>query len=60
MTLLLLILAYIGLDTFLSNKSATNWKHPLRVVIYPINADGQKTTDNYIAILKNSQVDDFQ
>jgi len=59
-TLLLLILAYVGLDTFLSNKSATNWKHPLRVVIYPINADGQKTTDNYIATLDDSQFDDFQ
>ena len=47
-TLLLLILFYIGADTFLSNKRATDWKRSLRVVVYPINADGSEQADNYI------------
>jgi hypothetical protein len=59
-TLLLLILAYVGLDTFLSNKRATDWKHPLRVVIYPINADGNPATDKYILQLDNEQFNDFK
>lgn len=59
-TLLLLILAYVGLDTFLSNKRAANWKHPLRVVIYPINADGESATDKYISQINNIQFDNFK
>lgn len=54
-TLLLLILAYIGIDTFLSDKRATDWKRSLRVVIYPINADGSEHTENYIQQLDSSQ-----
>ncbi len=53
-TLLLLVLAYIGIDTFLSNERATDWKRSLRVVIYPINADGSKNTAEYINQLQNS------
>lgn len=59
-TLLLLILAYVGLDSLLSNARATNWKHPLRIVIYPINADGRKATDRYISQIKRSQFDSFK
>ncbi len=59
-TLLLLVLAYVGVDTFLSNKRATDWKHPLRVVIYPINADGNPATDKYISEIDSEQFDDFQ
>ena len=58
-TLLLLVLGYIVIDSFLSDKRATEWKHPLRVVIYPINADGRETTDKYIATLTTSQFDSF-
>lgn len=58
--ILLLILVYVGLDTFLSNKRATDWKHPLRVVIYPINADGDSATGKYISQINNEQFDDFK
>ena len=58
-TLLLLVLGYIVLDSFLSNKRATEWKHPLRVVIYPINADGRESTDKYISTLTTSQFESF-
>ena len=56
-TLLILILAYIGLETLLNNKRATNWERSLRVVIYPINADGSKASDNYI---KQINISDFE
>lgn len=59
-TILLLILAYVGLNTFLNNKRATDWKHPLRVVIYPINADRKSTTDKYISQITNEQFDGFK
>ncbi|MCF6190000.1 MAG: hypothetical protein L3J51_05960 [Cocleimonas sp.] len=58
-TLLLVILGYIVLDSFLSSKRATEWKHPLRVVIYPINADGREITDKYISTLTTSQFESF-
>ena len=53
-TLLLLVLAYIGIDTFLSNERATEWKRSLRIVIYPINADGSEQTAEYINQLQGS------
>ena len=58
-TLLLLVLGYIAVDSFLSGKRATEWKHPLRVVIYPINADGREATDKYISTLTTSQFESF-
>jgi len=56
-TLLLLILAYIGADTFLNNERATDWKRSLRIVIYPINADGSEQTQKYIDQLEQSDFD---
>ncbi len=56
-TLLLLILAYIGIDTFLSNERATDWKRSLRVVIYPINADRSEQAEKYINQLQISHFD---
>ena len=56
-TLLLLILAYIGIDTFLNNERATDWKRSLRVVVYPINADGSEQAEKYINQLQNSHFD---
>lgn len=59
-TLLLLVLGYVGLDAMLSKSRATDWKRPLRVVIYPINADGRKTTERYISQIKRSQFNSFR
>ncbi|MEH6455250.1 MAG: hypothetical protein V7749_02945 [Cocleimonas sp.] len=56
-TLLLLILAYIGIDTLLSNERATDWKRSLRVVIYPINADRSEQAEKYINQLQISHFD---
>lgn len=54
-TLLILVLAYIAFDTFWSNQRATDWKRSLRVVIYPINADGSEASADYIQQLKLEQ-----
>jgi len=53
--ILLLILAYIGIDTLLKNTRATQWKHPLRIVIYPINADNSSAAKKTIEQLKTSR-----
>lgn len=53
-TLLLLLLAYVGLDTFLQQQRATDWQRSLRVVIYPINADGSEAAERYIEQLQTS------
>lgn len=58
-SVLLLILAYVGFDTLLSNSRATDWKRALRVVIYPINADGSDVAENYISTLNIEQFDDI-
>jgi hypothetical protein len=59
-TVLLLILTYVGFDSLLSNARVTNWKHSLRIVIYPINADGSAQADEYISGLKIEQFEDIQ
>ncbi len=56
-SILLLILAYVGFDTLWSNQRATDWKRSLRVVIYPINADGSDASAKYIAQLEESNYD---
>lgn len=56
-TVLILILAYIGADTFLNNQRATDWKRSLRVVVYPINADGSEVSSKYISQLNISDFD---
>ncbi|MGK0270486.1 MAG: hypothetical protein ACI88H_001132 [Cocleimonas sp.] len=56
-TLLLLVLAYIGIDTFLSDERATDWKRSLRVVVYPINGDGSVEAEEYIKQLQSSHFD---
>ena len=55
--ILLLILAFISMDTLLRNSRATDWDHPLRIVIYPINGDGSTQTDQYISQLNLAQFD---
>ena len=57
--LLLLIMAYIGADTYLNNKRATDWKWPIRIVVYPINADGSETSEKHIKQLKNTHFDNI-
>ncbi len=54
--LLLLLLLIVSLGTLATNNRVTDWSHPLRVVIYPINGDDTAHTQEYIEQLES---DDF-
>ena len=55
-SILLLILAFVTLSTWLSAARSTDWNNSLWVKVYPINADGTDATARYIDAL---DVDDF-
>lgn len=59
-TLLLFLLAVIGLNTWLSVVRVTDWKETLWVVIYPINADGHIDTQLYINALQDEHFEDME
>jgi len=50
-TVLLVILVAVGANAWLSKQRATDWQHPLRIVIYPINGDGSAVANDYIRSL---------
>lgn len=56
-TILTIILIIVATDTWLTRLRATSWDHPLRVVIYPINADSSEAAARYIAKLNVRQFD---
>lgn len=47
-TILLLILAFVSVSTWLSQARSTDWNNSLWVKIYPINADGTAEVDAYL------------
>lgn len=53
---LLLILFFVSLSTWLAQARSTNWNNSLWIKVYPINADGSDSSRDYIATL---EVDDF-
>lgn len=61
-TLLLLVLFFVGMNSWLTKLRTTDWKEPLWVVIYPVNGDGRSATARYIRQLSNTDfksVEDF-
>jgi hypothetical protein len=54
--ILLFILFFVAMSSWLTQSRSTDWNNSLWVKIYPINADGSETSDKYIASLK---IDDF-
>jgi hypothetical protein len=49
--ILLSILVVVGAGTWLTRLRTTSWDQPLRVAIFPINADASSATDRYIRSL---------
>lgn len=45
---LLLILLFVALNTYFDRVYSTDWDIPLRVTLFPINADGRAATERYI------------
>jgi hypothetical protein len=52
--ILLIILAAVALDSWLTTVRSTDWDHPLWVVVYPINGDGSVESAEYIRTLTTS------
>lgn len=50
--LLSLILLLVALNAWFTQQDITGWEQPLRVAIYPINADQSPVTARYIADLR--------
>ena len=55
-SILLFILFFVAVSTWLTQARSTDWNNSLWVKIYPINADGSAESTRYIADL---EVDDF-
>jgi len=53
---LLLILFFVSLSTWLNKARSTDWNNSLWVKVYPINADGSDTSRDYIGSL---ELEDF-
>ncbi len=47
-TILLLILFFVAMNTWLAKLRSTDWNEPLWLVIYPVNGDGSTVTQKYI------------
>lgn len=55
-SILLLILVFVGLSTWLTQARSTDWNNSLWVKVYPINADSSEASEKYISKLR---VEDF-
>ena len=59
-SILLLILIFVLLSTWLSAARSTDWNNTLYVKIYPINADGSDLTRRYIDSLEVHSFDEIE
>jgi len=51
-SILLFILFFVAVSTWLTQARSTNWDNSLWVKVYPINADGSRESTNYIKELE--------
>jgi len=47
-TLLLLVLFFVAMNSWLTRLRSTDWNESLWLVVYPVNGDGSAATRNYI------------
>lgn len=59
-TLLLLILFFVAVSTWLSQSRSTDWNNSLWVKIYPINGDGSAQSTRYIEKLSIDSFDGIE
>ena len=55
-SILLLVLLFVSVSTWLTQARSTDWEDSLWIKVYPINGDGSDESRRYIA---NLDVDDF-
>jgi hypothetical protein len=58
--ILLLILLWAALHTWLERIGSTGWKEPLWVGIFPVNADGSEVAQSYIDSLNDHEFADIE
>jgi len=59
-SILLFILLFVGLSTFLTQARSTDWNNSLWIKVYPINADGSPEAAKYIQGLKSSDFEGIE
>jgi hypothetical protein len=55
--ILLVILFFVSLSTWTTMLRTTSWEKPLRVVVYPVNADNSSASAEYISSLEEETFD---
>ena len=60
MAILLLVLVLVGGGTILDRWRTTDWDSPLRIGIFPINADGRRVTSDYVDALRTERFADIE
>jgi len=58
--ILLLILLFVAMQTWLTHMRSTDWQQTLWVVVYPINGDGSRVSEQYINALDEETFDDIE
>jgi hypothetical protein len=56
-TILVLLLFFVAMNSWLTRMRTTDWVEPLWVAVYPVNGDGSAATQTYI---DNLSRDDFE
>ncbi len=59
-TVLLLILASVALNTWRGQQQVRDWSHTIQIAIFPINGDGREATARRIASLKTEDFRDIE
>ena len=59
-SILLFILMFVGLSTFLTQTRSTDWNNSLWIKVYPINGDGSSEAAKYIQGLKSSDFEGIE
>ena len=59
-SILLFILLFVGLSSFLTQARSTDWNNSLWIKVYPINADGSAEAAKYIEGLKTSDFEGIE
>jgi hypothetical protein len=57
---LLLILAFVALNTYFDRVYSTDWDSPLRVAVFPINADDSEVSGRYIRQLSSDSLTEIE
>ena len=56
-TLLLVVLFFVGMNSWLTQLRSTDWNEPLWVVVYPVNGDNSSISQRYIDALSAQTFD---